>query len=93
MFSIFFQIRLSPIDQIDKLISGVEYDETGTSVKKATALMNIWLIKQNGTKPEFGDLIDETALDWELTFIETIITNASYNLPANLTFDGLADRR
>ena len=46
-----------------------------------------------GTKPEYGDLIDETALDWELTFIQTIIANASFNLPANLTFNGLADRR
>ena len=90
-FSIIF--RLSPIDQIDTLISGVEYSKNNSSVTKATALMNIWLIKQNGTKIDNQDLKDERAMDWESVFIQQVIVNASYNLPLNLTFDGLADRR
>ena len=90
-FSIIF--RLSPIDQIDTLISGVEYNKNNSSVTKATALMNIWLIKQNGTKIDNQDLKDERAMDWESVFIQQVIVNASYNLPLNLTFDGLADRR
>ena len=55
--------------------------------------MNIWLLKQNGTKVPNGDLIDEKALAWESTFIKEIISNASYNIPDNITFNGLADRR
>ena len=39
------------------------------------------------------DLKDERAMDWESVFIQQVIVNASYNLPLNLTFDGLADRR
>ena len=74
-------------------MSGVEYDKNGTSVIKATALMNIWLIKQNGTKIPNGDLIDEKAMDWEFKFIEKVINNASYYLPLNLTFNGIAERR
>ena len=92
-FEKFLSFRLSPIDQIDKLMSGVEYDKNGTSVIKATALMNIWLIKQNGTKIPNGDLIDEKAMDWEFKFIEKVINNASYYLPLNLTFNGIAERR
>ena len=74
-------------------MSGVEYDKNGTSVTKATALMNIWLIKQNGTKIPNGDLIDEKAMEWEFKFIQKVIANASFYLPSNLTFNGIAERR
>ena len=83
---------LNPIDRIDQLLAGVEFNHTSGQVIKATALMNIWLLKQNATSEENEEVIDESALDWELRFIEEILPLGSELVPEGLSFDVLAER-
>ena len=57
--------------------------------------MNIWMLKQNGTKEDGQKSIDVVAMAWEEIFIEKIIHNSdqSLTLPNELTMDAMAERR
>ena len=57
--------------------------------------MNIWMLKQNGTKEDGQKSIDVVAMAWEEIFIEKIIYNSdqSLALPKNLRMDAMAERR
>lgn len=58
---------------------------------RAGALLNVWLLKQNGTKDPNGQLIDADAMEWENAFIQRIF--ADQTRPQGLTLDALAERR
>ena len=88
-----FTFRLDPLDKIDGILSDIDYDETTGKVKGAKGLLNIWLLRQNGTKEPNGDLVDKVALEWEKAFVEEIIKNEVKGLPDGLIFDALAERR
>ena len=60
---------------------------------RASALLNIWLLNQNGTKDPNGELIDPIAMEWEKTFIQQIILEKVNAVPEGLRFDALAERR
>ena len=60
---------------------------------KASALLNIWLLKQNGTKDPNGELIDPVAMEWEVAFIKEIILKDNFDVPKELTVNGFTDRR
>ena len=57
--------------------------------------MNIWMLKQNGTKEDGQKSIDVVAMAWEEIFIEKIIYNSdqSWALPKDLRMDAMAERR
>ena len=80
------------MDQIANILSGVEYDNQTGKVSKASALMNIWLLKQNGTKEAGGALVDVMAMEWEKVFIEEIIYKKIDGMPPAINFDGLTER-
>ena len=86
--------RLDPLDQIDGILSGIKYNKTSGKVIRASAFLNIWLLKQNGTKDPNGELIDVVAMEWEKVFIEEIIVKEK-NMKAqgDLTINGFTDRR
>ena len=84
---------MDPLDQIDGILSGVKYNKTTGKVIKASALLNIWLLKQNGTKDPNGELIDPIAMEWEKTFIEEIIVKKIMDVPKELIVNGFTDRR
>ena len=88
-----YNYRLDPLDQIDGILSGVKYNKTTGNVIEAKALLNIWLLKQNGTKDPNGELIDAVAMEWEKAFIEEIIVKKVMGIPIGLTFNGFTDRR
>ena len=67
---------LGALEEIDSILSGVEYDQDSNQVKKAKGLMNIWFLKQNGTKEEGKKPIDEIAMAWEKIFIDKIIKDS-----------------
>ena len=79
---------MDPLDQIDGILSGVKYNKTTGKVIKASALLNIWLLKQNGTKDPNGELIDPIAMEWEKTFIEEIIVKKIMDVPKELIVNG-----
>ena len=62
---------------------------------QARGLMNIWMLKQNGTKEDGQKSIDVVAMAWEEIFIEKIIYNSekSLKLPNELTMVAMAERR
>ena len=68
---------LGALEEIDSILSGVEYDLDSNQVKKANGLMNIWFLKQNSTKEEGKKPIDETAMAWEKIFIDEIIKDST----------------
>ena len=78
---------------ISGLLSGVVYNTTNGKILKAQALLNVWLLKQNGTKDPNGQLIDPAAMEWEMAFVKEIIVNPVEGIPAGLTFNALAERR
>ena len=41
-----------PLEEIQSILSGVEYDPETNQVLSAKGLMNIWFLKQNATKQE-----------------------------------------
>ena len=57
--------------------------------------MNIWMLKQNGTKEDGQKSIDVVAMAWEEIFIEKIIHNSgkSLKLQNELTMVAMAERR
>ena len=65
------------------------------SLFQARGLMNIWMLKQNGTKEDGQKSIDVVAMAWEEIFIEKIIHNSekSLKLPNELTMVAMAERR
>ena len=88
-----FCFRSNPLDEIDGILSGVEWISSNGSVMRASALLNIWLLNQNGTKDPNGELIDPIAMEWEKTFIQQIILEKVNAVPEGLRFDALAERR
>ena len=80
------------MSQIEGIISGLKYDSNGTVIK-ARAVMNIWLLRQNGTKKPDEQLMDTVALDWEKAFIQQIILDQQHKVPEGLKIDGLSERR
>ena len=88
----FFSNDLDPLSQIEGIISGLKYDSNGTVIK-ARAVMNIWLLRQNGTKKPDEQLMDTVALDWEKAFIQQIILDQQHKVPEGLKIDGLSERR
>ena len=86
--------RLDPLDQIDGILSGIKYNKTSGKVIGASAFLNIWLLKQNGTKDPNGELIDAVAMEWEKVFIEEIIVKEkNMGNQGDLTINGFTDRR
>ena len=86
--------RLDPLDQIDGILSGIKYNKTSGKVIRASAFLNIWLLKQNGTKDPNGELIDAVAMEWEKVFIEEIIVKEkNMGNQEDLTINGFTDRR
>ena len=86
--------RLDPLDQIDGILSGIKYNKTSGKVIGASAFLNIWLLKQNGTKDPNGELIDVVAMEWEKVFIEEIIVKEkNMGNQGYLTINGFTDRR
>ena len=86
--------RLDPLDQIDGILSGIKYNKTSGKVIRASAFLNIWLLKQNGTKDPNGELIDAVAMEWEKVFIEEIIVKEkNMGNQKDLTINGFTDRR
>jgi hypothetical protein len=57
----------------------VEWDN-GTVVS-ASAIMNVWLLKENTTKEENQAAIDEVAMDWELGFIDLCLLQRDEVVP------------
>ena len=80
--------ELDSIDKIDGLLSGIEYDPETGKVLRASALMNVWILSQSGSKD--ADLLVR-AMEWENAFISEIILGT--DIPDNLSFTGLAERR
>ena len=78
---------------VEGILSGIVRSLTTGKVIKAKALLNIWLLKQNGTKDPNGQLIDAVAMKWESQFIKEIIVNPVEGIPQGLTLDALAERR
>ena len=60
---------------------------------QASALLNIWLLKQNGTKDPNGELIDLIAMEWEKAFIQEIIVKKVMGVEDDLSINGFTDRR
>ena len=86
--------RLDPLDQIDGILSGIKYNKTSGKVIRASAFLNIWLLKQNGTKDPNGELTDAVAMEWEKVFIEEIIVKEkNMGNQEDLTINGFTDRR
>ena len=83
---------MDPLSQIEGILSGLSYDSNGT-VLGARAVMNIWLLRQNGTKKPDEQLIDAVAMDWEKAFIQQIILDQQKTVPTGLKVDGLSERR
>ena len=85
---------MDPLDQIDGILSGIKYNKTSGKVIRASAFLNIWLLKQNGTKDPNGELIDAVAMEWEKVFIEEIIVKEkNMGNQKDLTINGFTDRR
>ena len=89
---ILFSNTMDPLSQIEGILSGLKYDSNGTVIK-ARAVMNIWLLRQNGTKKASEQLIDAVAMDWEKAFIQQIILDQQSRVPQGLKLDGLSERR
>ena len=87
-----FSNTMDPLSQIEGILSGLKYDSNGTVIK-ARAVMNIWLLRQNGTKKASEQLIDAVAMDWEKAFIQQIILDQQSRVPQGLKLDGLSERR
>ena len=63
-------------------------------VSKARGLMNIWLLRQNGTKETGKSPVDKTAMAWEQLFIERIVEYPIIKeIPNGLKMDAIAERR
>jgi hypothetical protein len=76
-----------------KLLYNVTYDSSG-SVTGASGLMNVWLLRYNGTKVEghaFSDLIAE---DWEIAFIDIVVGDGlPEGMPDGAKIYAMAQRR
>ena len=84
---------LGPLDRIDQLLAGVAFDIQNKTVIKATAILNLWLLKENSIEMPDGKLVDEVAMNWEQAFIDDVIKGEGSNPPEGLILDGLAERR
>ena len=82
---------MDSIDKIDGLLSGIQYNRTTGKVMRASAVMNIWILRQSDSKDPDGALVDIRAMEWEKAFISEIILRS--NIPDGLSFTGLAERR
>ena len=75
-------------------MSGIKHNKTSGKVIGASAFLNIWLLKQNGTKDPNGELIDVVAMEWEKVFIEEIIVKEKkIGVQKDLAINGFTDRR
>ena len=83
---------LGPFEEIQSILSGVEYDPETNQVLKAKGLMNVWFLKQNATKKEGKKPMDETAMAWEDIFIEKTMDSPVVPIPDGLNIDTLAER-
>ena len=89
--------HLDPLrSKYEKLLHNITYDSEGR-VTGAMGLMNVWLLKSNGTKVEGQALSDPIPEDWENAFIDTLLgpERAGYPLgmPDGGRTYGLAQRR
>lgn len=58
--------------RVKTLLSGVTYDSSGQA-KSAKGLMNVWILRENGTKEENQASVDAAAFDWETVFINLVV--------------------
>ena len=59
---------LGPLEEIETILSGLEYRNSSDGKPfyyKARGLMNIWALKNNATRQQGRNDVDEIAMDWE----------------------------
>ncbi|TRY79298.1 hypothetical protein TCAL_08847, partial [Tigriopus californicus] len=78
--------------RVKTLLSGLAFDGSG-HVLSAKGLMNVWILRENGTKEENQASIDEAAFDWETVFINIVVgEDVPSGLPNGSKMYGLAER-
>lgn len=78
--------------RVKTLLSGVTYDSSGQA-KSAKGLMNVWILRENGTKEENQASVDAAAFDWETVFINLVVGDGvPPGLPNGTKMYGLAER-
>ena len=76
------------------LLSKPVFDPISGDISGASALMNLWILKDNSTKEANLAAEDKIAKDWELSFIDIIHgERRPTGLPEGAVMEGVAQRR
>ena len=77
------------MEEIETILSGLEYRNSSDGKPfyyKARGLMNIWALKNNATRQQGRNDVDETAMDWEEVKIFIILMKSYLNINQLYTF-------
>merc|ERR1719492_520378 len=86
---------LGPLEEIETILSGLEYRNSSDGKPfyyKARGLMNIWALKNNATRQQGRNDVDEIAMDWEEVFIDQLIHNEIEGIPDGIDFNAVAEK-